>query len=166
MSSEVYQLDRDERESIRLNTQHGFIKDLNLGRLVHDRIPQHQIRAVADVATGTGVWLQDYASQVAGREQTLGEGCTFVGFDISPLQFPTRQDAMQFVVHDMTRPFPKQYHGVFDLVNIRLVVAGIPIVKLKDVLVNILQILRKSCLNTGRTHVAVRQLGASDNVAF
>jgi SAM-dependent methyltransferase len=141
---ELYQLGRGQHESIRLNTQHVFIKDLNDGKLVHGSIPTGRIRSVADVATGTGVWLKDYASQIASEQHGSIEGYNFVGFDISPLQYPSQHDEVQFVIHDMTSPFPAQYHDMFDLVNIRLVVAAVPVRKLKDVLVNVLEILRKS----------------------
>lgn len=149
--TEAYQLPRDAQESIRLNTQHNFLRDLNDGVLVHPSIPTDHITAVADVACGTGVWLMDYASRLARNDNPK-----LVGFDVSSAQFPSPQNRtgrdIDFVAHDMTTPFPKEYHNFFSLVNIRLVVAAVPVKDLQKTLVNILSILSKCKIHTLLLH--------------
>ena len=141
---EVYQLPRGREESVRLDTQHIFMRDLCEGNLAHPLIPVSQVAKIADVATGTGVWLEDCAARL--RASSTETDLEFVGFDISPSQFPQGQgrddDGLTFVAHDMTYPFPQEYYGHFDLVNIRLVSPGVPLEDLSKALLNILDILR------------------------
>ncbi|MCJ1433647.1 hypothetical protein MMC27_003011 [Xylographa pallens] len=112
-------LQRDGVESKRLDTQHELMLDLSSGHLIHPSIPSNLIRSVADVGTGTGVWLRDIATRSAVAK---GKEALYVGFDISPQLFPSTETVlpdMNFNVHDITKPFPVKYHEAFDLVNIR-----------------------------------------------
>ena len=142
-----YMLPRDNEESKRLNSQHTFMLNLSNERLIHPSIPCKDLRAVADVATGTGVWLREVAaSQVITRQTDDSTKRAFTGFDISPQQFPSVADltpGVEFVVHDMTEPFPQYYHEKFDLVNVRLVSYVVKALDLEKVVRNVLQILRK-----------------------
>ncbi|KAL9610246.1 MAG: hypothetical protein Q9167_005042 [Letrouitia subvulpina] len=142
---EAYMLTRDEQESQRLDAQHEYMRQLSHGHLVHPSIPTHQLHAVADVATGTGVWLRQLANDPALPKPADDRIQRFVGFDISPQQFPPRESLLPhitFVVHDIVNPFPPEYHEKFDLVNVRLVSYAIRAVHLDKVVQNILQILR------------------------
>ena len=143
---EAYMLPRNSQESKRLNFQHDFLCNLSNGHLIHSSIACKDLRTIADIATGTGIWLQELAE--SGAISTKAENdvkASFVGFDISPQQFPAQADLpsdMKFVVHDMTEPFPQQYHERFDLVNIRLVSYAIKAVDLEKTVRNVLQIIR------------------------
>lgn len=68
------------------------------------------------------------------------------GFDISDLQFssdvPAGVGSIKLTVHDMTKRFPEQYHGKYDLVNIRLVVQALKADLVATVLSNITELLR------------------------
>ena len=144
---DIYQLPRGGAESARLDQQHIFMRDLCNGNLVHLCIPVQQVLRVADVATGTGVWLKDCAARIRTSSGTPRGDTEFVGFDISPLQFPRDQegqdvDGLRFVAHDMTKPFPQEYHDRFDLVNVRLASPAVPLEDLSKALLNILDILR------------------------
>lgn len=103
-------LPRDSDGSKRLNSQHAFMFNLSNGRLIHPSISCKDLRAMADVATGTGVWLREVAaSQVVTSQTDDSTKRAFTGFDISPQQFPSAADltpGVEFVVHDMTEPFP------------------------------------------------------------
>ena len=139
--SEAYMLQRNPEESRRLDTQHVFLRALAHGELIHPSVPRQRLRAVADVATGTGVWLQD-----TFRELTCGQndpkGVEFVGFDISPSQFPDEKvPGIDFFVHDVTEAFPPQYHAKFDLVHVRLLSYAIKAQHFMTVVENIVQIL-------------------------
>jgi SAM-dependent methyltransferase len=137
LKPETYQLPRDEQESLRLNEQHNFVQDFTNKQLIHSCIPVGHITKIADIACGTGVWLRDYASRHSGFHKVQ-----LFGFDISSSQFPhVQSEDINFVAHDMTKPFAKEYHNTFDLVNIRLVVAAVPVADLEQTILNVLEIL-------------------------
>ena len=156
ISKEAYMLRRNPTESTRLNTQHAFFLALAHNQLIHPSIPRQNLRAIADVGTGTGVWLRETAREVVDGDKYTGQssasGYEFVGFDISPSQFPDLDDEeggvpgnghIDFVVHDITSPFPPQYHHKFDLVHLRFLTYAIKAADLGRVVENIVQILRK-----------------------
>ena len=162
-NKEAYMLQRNSTESTRLNTQHAFFLALAHAQLIHPSIPRQNLRAIADVGTGTGVWLRETAQELVNdtkrtHDSSAGGGVgggavhdhEFVGFDISPSQFPHPEDEaasgnahVDFVVHDITEPFPPQYHGKFDLVHVRLLSYAIKAADLARVVENVVQILRK-----------------------
>ncbi|KAL8837307.1 MAG: hypothetical protein Q9170_002564 [Blastenia crenularia] len=142
---ETYMLPRDAQESQRLDAQHEYMLQMSHGHLTHPSIPLHQLKTVADVATGTGLWLRQLAKNSPLPPPTEGTGPNFVGFDISPQQFPpggSLPSNVAFVVHDFGQEFPVEYHEKFDLVNVRLVSYAIQGVDLEKVVGNIIQLLR------------------------
>jgi len=122
MSDSKYLLNRDSRESARLIAQHDWLKKL-VGCNVHPSIPtdtKPDLR-VADVATGTAIWLLDLAQMLSPEAQLYG-------FDISGKQFPAAEDRPANVSlheHNVLEPFPEEYHGFFDIVAVRLITAGL-----------------------------------------
>ena len=146
---EAYMLSRDHEESKRLDVQHEFIRSLGHGHLLHPSIPRKGLQAVADVGTGTGVWLRDFAASLRSSTHSH-ENATFVGFDISLQQFPpVKLPGIDFVIHDITKPFPQKYHERFDLVHVRLLSYALKALDLKKAVNNVVQILRKR-----GTHIA------------
>ncbi|KAL9116783.1 MAG: hypothetical protein Q9187_006689, partial [Circinaria calcarea] len=142
--SEAYMLARDSKESKRLDFQHEFMRHLGHGNILHPSIPRGELRAVADLGTGTGVWINEIAETF--RASTAGDTSKFefVGFDISPQQFPASPNCspgVDFVVHDMTTRFPEKYHGVFDLVNIRFMYYSLKAQDLQIALESVIEIL-------------------------
>ena len=138
-------LNRDKDESKRLDFQHEFMRALGHGNILHPSIPRNELSAVADVGTGTGVWLNDLAQIFREGGEHKAE-LDFVGFDMSPEQFPSSEDRspeVDFVVHDMTTRFPPEYHGRFDLVNLRFLVYALKEIDLKKVIEYVTEILRK-----------------------
>ena len=142
-NNEAYMLQRDPEESRRLDAQHGFLRALAHGELIHPSVPHEKLRAVADVGTGTGVWLQETLQELTSSRQHDPKGVVdFVGFDISPSQFPAEKVAgIDFVVHDVTEPFPPRYHARFDLVHVRLLSYAMKAQDLATIVENIVQIL-------------------------
>jgi len=63
------------------------------------------------------VWLEDLYAQRSGPDG-LSEDQQFDGFDVSSARFP-KKGKCRYRVHDMLRPFPAQYHGLYDLVHVR-----------------------------------------------
>ena len=156
-NKEAYMLQRNPTESTRLNIQHKFFLALAHNHLIHPSIPHQPLHAIADVGTGTGVWLRETAQELVNESHpthdssaSAVDGYEFVGFDISPSQFPRLDDEgvpgngqVDLVVHDITDPFPLQYHGKFDLVHVRFLTYAIKAADLGRVVENIVQILRK-----------------------
>ncbi|KAJ5959680.1 uncharacterized protein N7479_006830 [Penicillium vulpinum] len=110
-SRPVYLLDRDEAETTRLNNQHHFLVELS--NLIHPSIPKDGITAVADLGTGTGVWLEDVANLLPNKSVYLH------GFDISSVQFPRGhkiqrpgQNPIPLSVHNALIPFPEEHREI------------------------------------------------------
>ncbi|KAH8595227.1 S-adenosyl-L-methionine-dependent methyltransferase [Bisporella sp. PMI_857] len=101
----------------RLNFQHQLAVSVTNGCLLHPAIPVSDVKNVADVGTGTGIWLEDlYTRQL--RSEVISEDRCFDGYDISPAHFPKKGNC-NHIVHDVLKPFPTQYHGYYDLVHVR-----------------------------------------------
>ncbi|KAG9258505.1 S-adenosyl-L-methionine-dependent methyltransferase [Emericellopsis atlantica] len=121
MSDERYLLNRDAKESARLIAQHDWLQTLT-GCDIHPciKLEGPNLR-IADVATGTGIWLLDLAKK-------LPETTQFYGFDISEEQFPAtdkRPGNVSLHKQNVLQDFPEEYHGSFDLVAVRLITAGL-----------------------------------------
>ena len=147
-STSHYMLRRDEKESNRLDFQHEFMRALGHGNILHPSIPRDNVRAVADMGTGTGVWLTDMAQELQAHKN-LQTNLDLVGFDISAEQFPSsghRLPGVDFVIHDITTPFPEKYHGRFDVVNMRFLVYALNEKELQKAIDNIAETLRKDPL--------------------
>ncbi|KAL4898973.1 hypothetical protein BDW74DRAFT_184162 [Aspergillus multicolor] len=137
--AEMYPLARDEAESRRLNEQHKVLVEFVEGPI--DRsVPLENISAVADVATGTGIWLWD-AKKVLEKHAGESERY-FHGFDISAAQFPPAPEGIQLSVHDVFQPFPAEHHNRYDLVNVRLLVTAFPESEYQKAVNNLLTILK------------------------
>ncbi|KAJ5648057.1 hypothetical protein N7490_004429 [Penicillium lividum] len=112
---EKYVFGRSAKESERLLTK------VTENTMIHPTISK-EIRAVADIATGTGIWLKDVSKVLEPESQG---SVYYHGFDISSQQFPKQQDNIEFSVHDITKPFPEEHHNRYDLVHVRLLIAAI-----------------------------------------
>ncbi|KAL2852019.1 S-adenosyl-L-methionine-dependent methyltransferase [Aspergillus pseudoustus] len=137
---ERYPLGRDTAESKRLNEQHKLLIDI-LDGAIDSFIPVNRISSVADVATGTGVWLWD--AQKALSENAGGSKRYFHGFDISSAQFPVAPHGIELSVHDVLTPFPPEHHDRYDLVHVRLLVTALGESEFETAARNLLSILRK-----------------------
>ena len=132
---------RNHEESQRLDAQHLFLRALAHGHLIQPSIPQSGLCNIADIGCGTGIWLREAAHELGASEKSIN----FTGFDISAQQFPTKTiQGVELVVHDVVAPFPPQYHGKFDMVNVRLLSYALKAQDLEKAVENIIQVLRKS----------------------
>ncbi|KAJ5776549.1 uncharacterized protein N7511_001560 [Penicillium nucicola] len=139
----IYLLKRDEAETERLNNQHRFLVKV-AGNILHPSIPTEDITAVADLGTGTGIWLEDVANSLPNKSVYLH------GFDISSAQYPPGNEIhrpgrspIPLSVHDALYPFPVEHHGRYDLVHIRLLTAGLQYSSYAIVLQNARELLSK-----------------------
>ena len=140
-------LHSDISETERLRIQHEHMRDVWCGgKLLHSSIPSDIPRTgtVADVGTGSGIWLLDLAQQGPETGSLQSGGLTrYVGFDISAARFPESTNPhITFLEHDATQAFPECYHGYFDFIHVRLLVYAIPAAQLSRVVANIAQILK------------------------
>lgn len=116
-----YNLPRHGAESSRLDAQHdAYVKII--GFVLHPRIkaalpPDARI---ADIGTGTGVWLQALAT-------TCPATWSLHGFDVSDAQFPHHRpgDRITFSKLNITEPIPSHLRNTFDVVHLRLLVCGL-----------------------------------------
>ncbi|KAL4735037.1 hypothetical protein BDV11DRAFT_196930 [Aspergillus similis] len=138
-AAEIYPLARDEAESRRLNEQHKLLVDFTEGP-IDSSVPLEKITAVADVATGTGIWLSDVRKLLVDR---AGERPRyFHGFDISAAQFPPAVEGIELTVQDIFKPFPVEHHNRYDLVNVRLLVLAFSESEYEKAVQNLLTILK------------------------
>ena len=100
-----------------LDEQH-IMTTKTLGFLIHPNIPiTSATLKIADIGTGTGIWLLDVA-------KTLPSTCQLTGFDVTSSAFPPSQSLppnVTFKIHDMLLPFPATELGTYDMVAVRFV---------------------------------------------
>lgn len=119
-----YKLHRDNRESLRLTTQHYCLTERQ-GWLLHPEIESALSKIenpqIVDVATGTGIWAIDAARKYPSAD--------VVGLDISDAQYPpmwTWSENLDFGLLDLLEEVPEQLQGKFDVVHCRLLLAAGP----------------------------------------
>ncbi|KAK2810734.1 hypothetical protein FQN50_002777 [Emmonsiellopsis sp. PD_5] len=137
--SEAYALPRGGEEKERLRAQNGVIVQWAQG-LIQPCVPKENIKRVADVATGTGLWLFDVANEL--NDPSI----SYDGFDISSVQFPSETPVglgkFSFTQHDATKPFPVEFHSQFDLINVRLLVQALKGADVPAFVANLVELLR------------------------
>ncbi|KAI6834225.1 hypothetical protein KC367_g3344 [Hortaea werneckii] len=116
-------LSRDQEESQRLNLQHDLYVR-STGFHIHPRIVATlpSDAHIAEVATGTGIWLRSLAASPQSCP-----GWKYTGFDLSAEQFPSEPErkGVNFRVLDILKPPPEEERGKYDVVHVRLLVCGL-----------------------------------------
>ncbi|KAK3377279.1 hypothetical protein B0T24DRAFT_656869 [Lasiosphaeria ovina] len=122
----------------RLDEQHIFTTQ-TLGFLIHPNIPALPPNAkIADIGTGTGIWLLDVA-------KTVPATCELRGFDVSASSFPARETwpaNVTFATHDMNAPFAAAELGTYDVVAVRFVSGATPRAAWARAVANLATLLR------------------------
>ncbi|KZL88062.1 methyltransferase domain-containing protein [Colletotrichum incanum] len=129
--------------------------------LTVDLLPPHILSSlqsqdrprVADVATGSGVWLTSLADDLPPHSELFG-------FDFDKLKFPPRpptppippppvspplrpeQPRLDFREQNVLEPFPGELWGTFDLVHVRLLALGLKAGDWDGVLRNLFDLLK------------------------
>ncbi|KAL8735747.1 MAG: hypothetical protein Q9166_000610 [cf. Caloplaca sp. 2 TL-2023] len=115
-AGDTYVLNRDFTAATRLNCQH-YLWQQELQFTLHPSIPKPSPGiAIADLATGTGVWLIEVAKQYPNVE------C--LGLDISNAQSPPKAwlpSNIDFKTWDFAEEPHADLRGKFDIVHIRLI---------------------------------------------
>ncbi|KAI1639011.1 hypothetical protein F4809DRAFT_202656 [Biscogniauxia mediterranea] len=111
-----YPLTRDFVDFNRLNLQHHLWKEI-FGYNIHPRIPYNKRGLkIADVGTGTGIWLLDISSQVDPSTELLGLDTDIT--QVGPKEWlPDNVSVRQW---DAFTEVPADLVGKFDMVNLRL----------------------------------------------
>jgi len=133
-----YMFHRDFNSSVRLNYNHWLMKDLS-GYLLNPNIQFEQENSrIADVGTGTGIWLLELVDD-------FPSSATLDGFDISPEQYPPKEWIPKNVhlgVQDIFKPFPEEYLGVYDVVNLRFALCYVNNIDAEPLLKNLMSLLK------------------------
>ncbi|OGM48428.1 hypothetical protein ABOM_003398 [Aspergillus bombycis] len=124
---------------LRLDVQHDLLVKVSRNTLIHPSIPTGKVVSIADIATGTGIWLRDLSRSLS---EVPGVQRYYHGFDISSAQFPPADDSIKFSVHDITVPFPEEHWNRYDLVHVRLLVAALAEPDYRAAVANIYQLLK------------------------
>jgi len=103
-----------------LKSQYLYFKTVfNYPNIVPPVVNVAHLSKVIDVATGTGAWALDFVSQPDLRDR----GVQVFACDISTTKFPQAArdksdvNKITFFQQDVTKPFPDEMLGTFDLVN-------------------------------------------------
>ncbi|OJJ85940.1 putative LaeA-like methyltransferase [Aspergillus glaucus CBS 516.65] len=143
---EIYILNRDAEESARLNCQHDFLLEVYGNNLIHPSIPKSNIQSVADIATGTGIWLRDAATVLGMWNRNPSSPYYLHGFDISSAQFqplPTQTNAeISLSLQNCLEPFSSEHHGRYDFVHVRLLIGALRKGEYELAIKNIFDILK------------------------
>ncbi|KAK8022824.1 hypothetical protein PG993_013591 [Apiospora rasikravindrae] len=113
-----YVFTRDLLDNSRLNLMHHhWVKDF--GYLIHPSIPtQGENLKVADIGSGTGMWLLDAGDR-------LHESTQLVGLDISLDAAPPREALppnIKLREWDINEPVPDDLLAAFDIINLRFMI--------------------------------------------
>ncbi|KAH6649101.1 hypothetical protein BKA67DRAFT_522691 [Truncatella angustata] len=137
-ASDPYALMRDCSSSARLTAQHYLWKDL-LGFLVHPNIPTRasDLR-IADIATGNGIWLCDYARNKPASVELHG-------FDVNLDQvgpkawLPTNVHMHTWNMFEEPDP---RFVGYFDIVHVKLITVVVKNNDPRPILANLTKMLK------------------------
>ncbi|KAH6711725.1 hypothetical protein BKA61DRAFT_611486 [Leptodontidium sp. MPI-SDFR-AT-0119] len=141
-TSYILNKNKTTEESRRLNIQHRFINTFGPPEQIHPSIPKDRICRIADIATGTGVWLQDLSTILSKTPTSSNESRQYVGFDISRDFFPKGHTSdFSYVQHNVLRPFPDEHLGKYDFVHVRLLIAALKEDDIPIALENVVELL-------------------------
>ncbi|KUM58252.1 hypothetical protein ACN42_g8909 [Penicillium freii] len=111
----------EQREIQRLDAQHQlYISAFGYHLHPNIKLPKSGAR-IADVGTGTAVFLKELATQASSTTE-------FHGFDISSSQFPPASSLpgnVQLHIGNAMEGFSAEMHDTFDVVTVRLLVAAL-----------------------------------------
>ncbi|KAI2625762.1 hypothetical protein GGR54DRAFT_654118 [Hypoxylon sp. NC1633] len=137
-----YILGRNYKSSIRLNQQHMLIKKLCNDQILHPAVHQSMAQSssirVADIATGTALWLTELSEALPAHSQLHG-------FDISCDQYPPKEWLPKNVSlheHDAFQPFAQEFLGSFDVVNFRFFITLLNEENIRPLLSNLRTLLK------------------------
>ncbi|KAF2014412.1 hypothetical protein BU24DRAFT_423370 [Aaosphaeria arxii CBS 175.79] len=108
----------NDNELTRLALQHVIIKDATKGKQVFAPISfDGSPLQILDACTGDGLWIRDLQASIAPNDSQH----SYTGTDIEVSYFPKEPPAnTSYHVQDITKPWPADWNGKFDLIHQRL----------------------------------------------
>ena len=131
-----YMMNRSHAAACRLNLQFYLWKD-TLKFNIHPSVQVQENSTIADVGTGTAIWLIDMARELPNAQ--------LHGFDIDLTQAPHPQWLPRNISlrsWNIFEDVPSDLIGKYDLVHVRLLVLVIPDGKPQSVLQNLFKMLK------------------------
>lgn len=119
--------------------------------IVPDFVDPSSISTVLDAAAGTLVWSRDFATipEIKSRISSPYNPVKLYACDLTAEKFPPKPivDALgiQLFLHDVTKQFPKEMTGMFDLVNMKLLILALSKDGWLKALSNIREVLSAYC---------------------
>ncbi|KAH9017028.1 hypothetical protein EDB84DRAFT_1567010 [Lactarius hengduanensis] len=135
--------DNDNRSEVsRLNIQYLYFKRMfDYPKIAPPVVNVAHVRRVIDVGTGTGAWALDFMSQPEVRSR----GVQVFACDISAAKFPQADGSgvgkITFFQQDVTKPFPDDMLGTFDLVHMTCMCWALTVQGWKSALQNLRDLL-------------------------
>ncbi|KAK6544325.1 hypothetical protein TWF694_001025 [Orbilia ellipsospora] len=129
-----------EPEKARLNIQHRVFVE-NLGFLLPPSIlgpSGSENLVIADIATGTGIWIEELS-------KSLPPSCVLHGYDITDRQFPNPANIppnLKFSLLDIFEPIPEALYEKYDIVHIRLLCMVLKVNEWYNVIANIRKLIK------------------------
>ncbi|KIM93704.1 hypothetical protein OIDMADRAFT_46112 [Oidiodendron maius Zn] len=136
-SSNEYILGRGISESVRLYGQHLLWK-LHQGYLLHPSITRTENMKIADIGSGTGLWLLDLARDLPCTAQ-------LDGYDVSNKQFPPRHLWPENVTLALLDSFdnpPLSLVGQYDVVHLRMWASNLRTKDVRSLIYNVKKLLK------------------------
>lgn len=132
-----YMLGRGYAAAPRLNFQYFLWKE-SLQFDIHPSISiSEKLCQIADIATGTGIWLTEVARQMPDA--------TFYGFDVNLSQAPPKEwlpSNVDLVHWNMFDEVPEDMLGRFDIVHVRLLILVVQNSDPRNVIRNLVNMLK------------------------
>lgn len=133
-----YVLTRDYVDNNRINLQHYLWHEL-FGYLIHPKIAKDQPELrIADIGTGTGIWLTDLASRLPKSSRLEGLD---ISFDAAPPKAWLPQN-VELRHWDIKTDVPEDLIGVYDIVHIRNVTLVLRDDEVPQVLARLVQLTK------------------------
>lgn len=96
------------------------------------------VTLLENVLTKSRIWLEELPNHLPNQTNRLD------GFDISPAQFPLEDQRVgKYILQDVMKPFPTEYHDLYDLVHVKYLTAALKPEEFSTALTNMLQITSK-----------------------
>lgn len=111
---------RDTSEKARLKVQHDLIVDAFGGKNII--CPLDTTRSnlrILDLGSADGWWLTQVREELS---PSAAKTATLIGTDIAPYPDTTEN----IIIHNFKTPFPDDWRGTFDLIQLRAVLANVP----------------------------------------
>ncbi|KAL4770594.1 hypothetical protein BDW60DRAFT_208970 [Aspergillus nidulans var. acristatus] len=141
----LYLFEADEEERARLNNQHRVLIHIIDNKILHAPIDPSAISTVADVGTGTGIWLEALAAHLGRISTDQGLQRQYDGLDMTAAHFPaahSRPENFAYDVWNILDPVPEERKGKYDLVHVRLLAAAFAKGQVAIAVDNLVQLLR------------------------